>query len=121
MLPKDVFVYYLRDENRKPFATVALKAHEGKWCRGVSVCRKTDFFNKKIGKLIAIGRLQNALINKISMPMKIVSSRNDSSNISKYLYMMSNKDNNICDANYLYSYGILKCSLTENEKRIIGE
>ena len=66
-MSNDIHVYYLRDTNRKPYATIAIKKTEDSvWCRGVSICSVDDPFNKRIGKQIAIDRLNKAINTKKS-------------------------------------------------------
>lgn len=57
----DIIVYYVRDNRKQPFATVAImKDSDGKWCRGVSICSDKDSFIKRVGRQIAIDRCLKA-------------------------------------------------------------
>jgi len=51
-----------KEKSGKPFATVVLVYENGKFCRGISFCSRSDQFCKKVGRSIAETRALHALI-----------------------------------------------------------
>lgn len=61
IIPEGVIFYYVRYNDNRPFACVALAAHpEGRFCRGVSICSEKDQFCRKVARQLAYGRLCKA-------------------------------------------------------------
>ena len=66
---KEVFYYYLRDEQQKAYGCVAINENDdGTINRGVSLCSHGDVFVKRCARNIAFQRLQEAMKKKKSIP-----------------------------------------------------
>lgn len=61
----EVFYYYLKGENQKPYGCVAIMENpDGTINRGVSLCSKTDAFVKRCARGLAFKRMMDAFKNK---------------------------------------------------------
>lgn len=64
-MKKEVYYYYLRNEEQKPYGCVAISENEdGTINRGVSICSTTDIFLKKCARGLAFKRMKEAVKNK---------------------------------------------------------
>jgi hypothetical protein len=67
----DEFYYYLRDSEKRPVVTVALKKTGGTYARGIAICSNSDNPSKKTGRKIARGRAMAAIKRGMSaMPIR---------------------------------------------------
>ena len=67
-----IFFYYLKDEQNNKIGCVAVNENEnGTVNRGVSICSKTDKFNKTKARGIAYSRLMNVLKEKKNVPFNV--------------------------------------------------
>ena len=105
------YFYYGRDNENKPIVTVCLQVEklDGKIMnisRGVAICSKKDIPKKKIGRIIASARANNADKYKDGRPV---------------FEILTNKHNWVLSPNTIFSWkGEANPFLTDYEKRIIG-
>lgn len=67
-MEREVFYYYLKNENDKPFGCVAICENEdGTINRGVSLCSTRDTFKKVCARGLAFKRMNDAIKNKTTV------------------------------------------------------
>lgn len=65
-----MLVKHVRDDLRRPFATIACDYVDGRILIGVGVCNTSDTFNKKLGRHVAVTRLHNQ--KGVNLPNRFV-------------------------------------------------
>jgi hypothetical protein len=108
---RNLFVYYLRDENNAPVVTVTLKRNGDEFARGLAICSFRETPSKALGRIKSYVRADKALRNK----------ENDD-DIFRFdaNYVISNVQNTF-DLPFVYkSQYIKKEDLTTFEKKLFG-